>query len=128
LSNKVVAIAIGAVLTGLIVGVVLASSGGDDSKNTDVSAPELTVPGGSGTTGSSRSERKGSTGTSEEPGTPSSGDQASGGAQAPPSNDSSGGAQAPSTPQDTQQNDVPPPSGSPAQRFEKFCDQNPGAC
>jgi hypothetical protein len=126
LNKKVAAIAVGAVVTGLIVGVVLASSGGEDSNKTDTGAPELTIPGGSGATDSG-SDRKGATRDSGDSGTPDSGDQGSGGAQAP-SDQSSGGAQAPSAPQDTQQNDVPPPSGSPAQRFEKFCEQNPGAC
>jgi hypothetical protein len=131
LSNKVAAIAIGAVLTGLIVGVVVASSGGgDDSKTTDVGAPELTVPGDSGTT-ERRSERKGTSGATGESGpAPDSGTggESTGGAQAPPSNQNSGGAQAPPAPKDTPQNDVPPPRGSPAQKFEKFCQQNPGAC
>jgi hypothetical protein len=126
LNSKVAAIAVGAVLTGLVVGVVLASSGGGDSKKTDVQAPALTIPGGSGTTGRS-DERKGSTGTCGESGTTGSGGQSTGGVQAP-SDQSSGGAKAPSAPQDTQKNDVPPPQGSPAQRFEKFCEQNPGAC
>jgi hypothetical protein len=130
LNNKVAAIAVGAVLAGLIVGVVLASSGGGgDSKTTDVGAPELTVPGGSGTT-DRRSEKKGTTGTSGESGPAGSGSggESTGGAEAPPSNQNSGGAQAPAAPKDTPQNDVPPPRGSPAQRFEKFCQQNPGAC
>jgi hypothetical protein len=131
MNNKVVAIAIGAVLTGLIVGVVIASSGGGDSKTTDVSAPELTVPGNSGTTGR-RPEKKGTTGTTGRSGPATgtgSGGEGTGGAQAPqPSNQNSGGAQAPAAPKDTQQNDVPPPQGSPAQKFEKFCQQNPGAC
>jgi hypothetical protein len=127
LSNKVAAIAVGAVLTGLIVGVVLASSGDGDSDKTDVQAPELTVPGGSTGTTDRRSERRRTTGTTDETTTPDSGGQGTGGAQAP-SDQNSGGAQAPSPPQDTQQNDVPPPGGSPAQRFERFCEQNPGAC
>ena len=29
---------------------------------------------------------------------------------------------------DSAENDVPPPSGSPQERFEQFCKQNPGAC
>ena len=29
---------------------------------------------------------------------------------------------------DTPQNDTPPPEDSPAERFEDFCAQNPGAC
>ena len=34
----------------------------------------------------------------------------------------------PTTPSDTPQNDTPPPADSPAQRFEQFCNDNPGAC
>jgi hypothetical protein len=129
LNSKVAAIAVGAVLTGLIVGVVLASSGGGDSKKTDVGAPELTVPGGSGTTNKAGRDKKGATGTSGESGTTNSGSggDGTGGAQAP-SNQNSGGAQAPAAPKDTPQNDVAPPKGSPASKFEKFCQQNPGAC
>jgi hypothetical protein len=42
----------------------------------------------------------------------------------------SGGAPAPTpeTPQDTPENDTPPPADSPAERFEDFCNENPGAC
>jgi hypothetical protein len=29
---------------------------------------------------------------------------------------------------DTPENDTPPPADSPAERFEEFCDDNPGAC
>ena len=54
----------------------------------------------------------------------------SGGAGTPtqttPAQPNSGGGAAP--PQDTETNDTPPPSGSPAERFEKFCEENPGAC
>jgi hypothetical protein len=46
-----------------------------------------------------------------------------------PQTDGSGGAPAPrSRPEDSPQNDTPPPRGSPAERFERFCDENPGAC
>ena len=31
-------------------------------------------------------------------------------------------------PADTPENDAPPPEDSPAERFEEFCDENPGAC
>jgi hypothetical protein len=129
LTSKVAAIAVGAVLTGVIVGVVLANSGGGDSKKPDVGAPELTIPGGSEGNGRASEEKKGATGTSGESGSTSSGSggENTGGAQAP-SNQNSGGAQAPAAPKDTPQNDVPPPQGSPAQKFERFCQQNPGAC
>jgi hypothetical protein len=47
----------------------------------------------------------------------------------PPGTGGSGGAPAPrTTPEDSPRHDVPPPKGSPAERFERFCDQNPGAC
>jgi hypothetical protein len=31
-------------------------------------------------------------------------------------------------PADTPQSDTAPPSGTPAQRFEEYCNENPGAC
>lgn len=31
-------------------------------------------------------------------------------------------------PADTPENDAPPPEGSPAERFEEYCNENPGAC
>jgi hypothetical protein len=31
-------------------------------------------------------------------------------------------------PQDTPENDTPPPEDSPAERFEEYCNENPGAC
>jgi hypothetical protein len=34
----------------------------------------------------------------------------------------------PETPDDTPTTDTPPPEGSPAQRFEQYCNENPGAC
>ena len=39
-----------------------------------------------------------------------------------------GPEQAPETPEDTPENDSPPPEDTPAQRFEEYCDENPGAC
>lgn len=34
----------------------------------------------------------------------------------------------PAEPADSPENDTPPPPGSPAEQFEKFCDENPEAC
>ena len=34
----------------------------------------------------------------------------------------------PQSPADTPENDAPPPQGSPAERFEQYCNENPGAC
>lgn len=31
-------------------------------------------------------------------------------------------------PADTPENDAPPPEDSPAERFEEYCNENPGAC
>jgi hypothetical protein len=45
----------------------------------------------------------------------------------PPSDD--GGTTAPEeTMPDAPENDTPPPEDSPAERFEDFCNENPGAC
>jgi hypothetical protein len=43
---------------------------------------------------------------------------------------SGGGTPAPEAepPADSPENDTPPPPDSPAERFEQFCDDNPGAC
>ena len=34
----------------------------------------------------------------------------------------------PQQPEDSPQNDAPPPGDSPAERFEEYCNENPGAC
>ncbi|MET0613961.1 MAG: hypothetical protein ABW142_00835 [Thermoleophilaceae bacterium] len=39
-----------------------------------------------------------------------------------------GPATTPQAPGDTPENDAPPPQGSPAERFEQYCNENPGAC
>lgn len=46
----------------------------------------------------------------------------------PPGTD--GGVPAPESepPPDSPENDTPPPEDSPAERFEEFCNDNPGAC
>jgi outer membrane biosynthesis protein TonB len=46
----------------------------------------------------------------------------------PPSTDGGTPAPAPAPPADTPENDTPPPPDSPAERFEDFCNENPGAC
>jgi PBP1b-binding outer membrane lipoprotein LpoB len=48
---------------------------------------------------------------------------------APAQTSTSGGSTAPpTTVPDSPTNDTPPPPGSPAQRFEQFCNDNPQAC
>jgi hypothetical protein len=121
IGRPAIAIAAIAVVTGLIVGVVIASSGGDGAANDPVTTEELTPPSGSAGSNTTRNrDRSGSTGETG----PSGNEQ-----PAPDSGQpQSGGNAAPQAPEDSQQNDVPPPQGSPAERFEKFCSQNPGAC
>jgi hypothetical protein len=46
----------------------------------------------------------------------------------PPSTDGGVPAPAPEPLPDTPENDTPPPPDSPAERFEDFCNENPGAC
>jgi hypothetical protein len=47
---------------------------------------------------------------------------------APPSTGGGTPAPAPEPPADSPENDTPPPSDTPAERFEDFCNENPGAC
>jgi hypothetical protein len=111
-------VALAAVITGLLVGVVIADSGGSGTATPSV--PELKPPPGS---------IKGDGGTTDENTTTTDTTATTTPAQAPTettSPDTSGGAAAPQS--DTQQNDQAPPQGSPADRFEQFCQDNPGAC
>jgi hypothetical protein len=108
------------VATGLLVGVVIASSGG--AHKATPSIPELKPPpgsiSGSGATGATGST--GATGT-----TGASSDTTPTQTQTTATQPTGGSA---SPQQDTQQHDVAPPKGSPANRFEQFCKDNPGAC
>jgi hypothetical protein len=45
----------------------------------------------------------------------------------PPTTPDSGGSTVPAAP-DSPENDTKPAPNTPEQRFEEFCDQNPGAC
>jgi hypothetical protein len=110
-------IAVAAIVTGLVVGVVIADSGGSGSATPSI--PELKPPPGSITGDSGTTDQK-TTSTDTTTTTP-----AQTPTQTTPSQPS-GGAQSPQN--DTQQNDQPPPQGSPADRFEQFCKDNPGAC
>jgi hypothetical protein len=120
---------IAAAATGLVAGVMIVGCGDSGSSNQEVTAPELKPPPG-GITGTSTDEGatgdKGTTGDQSTTTTPS---QSTGGSQAPAGGQTggnpSGGANAPD---DTKQKDTPPPQGSPAERFEQFCSDNPGAC
>jgi hypothetical protein len=108
-------IAIVAVVTGLIAGLAIAGSG--DSGSATPSVPELKPPPGSIKSDSGTTDQKT---TSTETSAPSQTQT-----QTAPTQPS-GGVQSPQN--DTQQHDVAPPKGSPADRFEQFCKDNPGAC
>jgi|SRR5919109_3562504 hypothetical protein len=112
-------IALAAVITGLVVGVVIADSG--NSGTSTPSVPELKPPSGSIKSDSGTTDE--STTTTDTTSTTTAPTQTQ--TQTTPS-PTSGGAGAPQS--DTEQNDQPPPQGSPADRFEQFCKDNPGAC
>jgi hypothetical protein len=110
---------------------LLGACGGDGESSTDkVTTAPLTVPednsGPSSSTDTTDTTSTDTTSTDTAPGAPDAPlDQpnpGNGGATAP---DNNGGS---SAPQDTPSNDTPPKPGSPADRFEQFCAQNPGAC
>jgi hypothetical protein len=110
------------VLAGAIVGVLIgvALAGGGDGPDHAPVPPDLGIPrttepppaatGATGSTGPDDTEQ------------PATGTEPGGDAGTP-----SGGAQAPTQP-DSPSNDAKPPPGSPASRFERFCEDNPGAC
>jgi hypothetical protein len=112
-------IALAAAVTGLVIGVVIADSGG--SSKATPSVPELKPPPGTIKSDSGTTDT-GTTGTDT---TTTGTTPAQTPTQTTPSQPS-GGAGAPQS--DTPQNDQPPPKGSPADRFEQFCKDNPGAC
>jgi hypothetical protein len=108
----------------------LAACGGDDEgpATTELERPPMTVPGDSAgdatpdeteSTETAPADEGGSTtGPLDQP------NPGSGGVPAPDSND----PPADQAPEDSPANDTPPEPGSPAERFEQFCAQNPGAC
>jgi hypothetical protein len=114
--NRFALVAIAAVAVGLLLGVVVASGG--DSGSATPSVPELKPPPGSIKADSGTTDQKTDTTTTD---TAPAQTQTQTTPSAP-----SGGTAAPQN--DTPQNDVAPPSGSPADRFEQFCKDNPGAC
>ena len=104
-----------------LLALALAACGGDDEALEDsaepIPAPELSVPGGDapslGGTGEETGTGEATTPEAESPGATET--------QAPGEGDGS-------APQDSPENDTPPPPGSPAERFEEFCAENPSAC
>jgi hypothetical protein len=96
----------------LVLAVTAAGCGGDEESNAGppLTAPELTIP-----ETDPQPPPTETTPTTE---------------TTPPPTD--GGTASPDTPTettpDTPENDTPPPQDSPAERFEDFCNDNPGAC
>jgi hypothetical protein len=119
--RKLAVILVAAVVTGLVVGIVISGSDGDSSE--EVPVPELRAPGDSSATGP-EDGTGGDEGAGGGSGAPAP-DQDPEGGQQDSGQGGTGGAQ---PPPDTEQNDVPPPAGSPAEQAERFCEQNPGAC
>jgi hypothetical protein len=103
---------LGTLLAVALLAVPVAGCGGDEeSAEGEPKRPELTVPGGAST------EPETSESTQTAPAT------------TPPPQTTPPSTQPPArTAPDSPQNDRPPPAGSPAERFEKFCNENPGAC
>jgi hypothetical protein len=108
-----------------VLALALAASGcgGDDepSAETEPALPNLTVPQGDRTEAEPAPET-----VPEAPFDPST--ETLPPETVPPSTGGGTPAPAPEPPADTPENDAPPPADSPAERFEEFCDDNPGAC
>jgi hypothetical protein len=93
----------------------LASCGGDDepSTNTARELPDLSLPTTTRTTPPTVDRTAPAT-TTVDPATETLPEE--------------GPTTTPRPPADTPENDAPPPEGSPAERFEQYCNENPGAC
>jgi len=116
-----------------LIAAALAGCGGDGEDNsTPAQKPPLTVPGES-TESSGSASTESTDSTEASPG--GSGDSGSTTGPMDQPNPGNGGVPAPDNnppadqpPEDSPSNDTPPEPGSPADRFEQFCAQNPGAC
>lgn len=102
------------ILATLLVAIAAPGCGGDDepAASSPVTEPELTVP-----QPDEADEPETETETAPEPPPETT---------APPADEAPVPEAEP--PPDTPENDTPPPQDSPAERFEEFCDENPGAC
>jgi hypothetical protein len=120
-------------LLAALVAVSLAACGGDDEpSNDEVRKPPLTVPTDSSTDSTdTTTDETDATDTTDT--APDSGGETPAPAEPPldQPNPGNGGTPAPDTndpPRDSPENDTPPEPGSPEERFEQFCAENPGAC
>ena len=92
----------------------LAGCGGDDeSAETTRELPELAVP--TTVTPPAETQPAEPPATTVDPGTATLPEEGPGTDPATP-------------PADTPDNDTPPPEDTPAERFEEYCNENPGAC
>jgi hypothetical protein len=112
-----------------LVAAALAGCGGDDedTSSTELQRPPMTVPQESTPSTDSESTDTAPDTTESAPPTTGPMDQpnpGNGGTPAPDNNNPPGDQ----PPEDSPSNDTPPEPGSPADRFEQFCAQNPGAC
>jgi hypothetical protein len=99
----------------LLLVAALAGCGGDDepSGKTTRQLPDLAIP--STTTPPAATETAAPPSTTVDPATETLPEEGP-------------GTTTPTAPADTPENDSPPPEDSPAERFEQYCNENPGAC
>jgi outer membrane biosynthesis protein TonB len=111
-------------LVALLVAVAVTGCGGDEDPAAEppVTLPDLTVP----QTDETPAPEPGPETTTPAPVEPAPAPEPA--PETPPSTDGGTPAPAPEPPADTPENDTPPPPDSPAERFEDFCNENPGAC
>jgi len=123
-----------------LIALALPACGGDSepSSETDVKPPDLTVPSTDSTDAGEDEPGLGDESTDTGGDDPSTAEQAPGegdgtgddpstAEQAPGESDGNSADDGTNTP-DSATNDTPPESGSAAERFEQYCETNPGAC
>ena len=113
------------IVVSLLCVLALAAPGcGGDDEPPPKPAPELTLPESQPKT-TDTTDTTDTTGTTTDTTPPQTGT----GTTPDASGGESGGTPSQGSPQqDSPQNDTPPPRGSPEERFENFCEANPGAC
>ena len=96
--------------------VAMAGCGGDDEPSTSTARelPDLSLPTTTTSTTPSAVDRTATVTTPVDPATETLPEE--------------GPSTTPREPADTPENDAPPPEDSPAERFEQYCNENPGAC
>ncbi len=114
-----------------LMALALPACGGDDEPDpsTEVKPPELTIPSteeDAASTATDETDATDTTDTTEDTAPTPAGEDPSTAQQAPGEGD--GNSADDQAQQDSPQNDTPPEAGSPQQRFEQYCADNPGAC